>query len=79
MSAPPDVLFRAWTEQFDHWFAAPGSVLTKAEINAAFYFESHFQGIQHPHYGRFLSPFMHLETRILFSLDWLSNTRGLSG
>ena len=34
---PPEALFRAWTEQLDLWFAAPGSVLMEAKINAPFF------------------------------------------
>jgi uncharacterized protein YndB with AHSA1/START domain len=41
MDASPDVLYRAWTEQFDRWFATLGTLLMKAEVNAIFSWEIH--------------------------------------
>jgi uncharacterized protein YndB with AHSA1/START domain len=75
MAAPPSMLYLAWTERLDQWFALRGSVLMRPLVNEPFFFETLHEETRQPHYGRFLR----LEKDSLIELTWVTGPSGTRG
>jgi uncharacterized protein YndB with AHSA1/START domain len=75
MTANPDDIYIAWTEQFEQWFAAPGTLTSNVEEDGLYFFETHFENGRHPHYGRFLS----LVPGNLVEQTWVTGEPGTGG
>jgi uncharacterized protein YndB with AHSA1/START domain len=69
MPVKPEALYLAWTERFDLWFAAPGTLLMRGEVDAPYFFETHFEGRRYPHYGRFLR----LDPNRTIEMTWVTS------
>ncbi len=74
VDASPDVVFRAWIDRFDQWFAEAGAIRMRAEVDAPYFFETFHRGKRHPHYGRILA----VEPDRLLEMTWM-NEAGTHG
>lgn len=75
MGASPDAIYRAWTEAFDSWFAAPGLIRMRAAEGEPYVFYTVHEGQLQPHYGRFLT----LQPDRLVELTWMTGAVGTAG
>ena len=75
MKADAALIYEAWTEKFDCWFAEPGDLIMVPEIDRPWFFKNRKDWGSHPHYGRFVE----LEQNRLVVTTWLTGKGGTEG
>lgn len=73
-ASPADVL-AAWTENFDSWFAQPGTLVITAEPGQPYFFYTPDEWGRHPHYGRILE----LKKNRLVEMTWMTGNGAQEG
>ena len=75
MKASAADLYRAWTQDFDAWFAQPGELFMTPEVDKPFFFYNRKDWGRHAHYGRFLE----LKETELVVMAWVTGEGGTEG
>lgn len=75
MTARPAAIYQAWTQEFDTWFATPGTLVMRAHAGEPFYFDVAFEDQHHPHYGRILE----LVPDRVVHFAWVTGAGGTDG
>lgn len=75
VEAQAGLVYRAFTDGLDAWFAEPGSLRMRTEVNEPFFFETLKGNRRHPHYGRFLR----LEPYSFVEMTWVTGPAGTGG
>ena len=75
MKAAASIIYDAWTQSFDKWFAQPGELIMKPEEGSLFFFYNRHDWGRHAHYGRFLE----LAKNERVKMTWLTGAPGTYG
>jgi uncharacterized protein YndB with AHSA1/START domain len=75
MRASPAAVYESFTTGWETWFALPGALLADPTPQGRLFFVVEFEGLRHPHYGRFLA----LDPDRRVELTWLTGKGGTEG
>lgn len=75
VDAQPSVVFAAWTERLDTWFAQAGTLSLVPEPGRPYFFYNRDEWGRHPHYGRFLD----VAQDRLVEMTWMTGNGAAEG